>query len=164
MCRLFNEPSAERCDCGYSFLEKSMPMEPKEVALGEEGAWLKVIHCLGLLNFFSLFVTVIAIGGAWLLLRKKFESVRVSGAAALNFWVTLGLALLGVTGMSVFFASSELGRQLLTTNGKAILALVSATIFSIKLIGVLYSLIGAVNAVQGKPFRYPGGIPFLRTW
>jgi uncharacterized Tic20 family protein len=138
--------SAEGPDSGEQTGEAAAPKQPVSTAELEEieqpetskeaRNMAMLCHLLGIIGFFAPLVI-------WLIEKDKHRFVREHGRAAMNYQVSL---------MIYYFAS---GALCIVFIGFVLLPVLT-------ILHIVFSIIGAVKASKGKPWRYPIAIPFLK--
>jgi uncharacterized protein len=117
---------------------------------GEEKTWGMICHLAGFAVFvLPAFGNLIGVLVAWLLLKDKSSFADDQGKEALNFHLSLWL----YTGIAVAFSIVTLGIGLLATLPfLAVLAVYQ----------VIMIVVAAIEANNGKAYRYPLTIRFVQ--
>jgi len=106
--------------------------------------WAVFCHLAALLGFIGFpFGSVVGPLIVWLVKKDEYLFVDEQGREALNFQLSMLVYSLGALLLFCFFIG---------------LALLPA----LKLLNLVFAIVAAINAGQGKPYRYPIAIPFLR--
>ena len=125
-------------------------MDIPELAV-EAKNWAVACHLAALagLIFFPLFIFAAIFGSlvVWLLKRNDYEYVDVHGKAALNFQITVVAIVLVI---SVLIS---------TVLGSLFVELFHAYMW---VVAVVWTIVAAIKASNGKRYRYPLTIRFLR--
>jgi uncharacterized protein len=113
----------------------------------------------------------------WLRVRDRYPEVDAHGKCAVNWIITeiifttilvilgVGLFFSGLIGMSLPgqpLTQIQLSSNIVAIFGLVGLWLVAAILSLIKLLGVIFPLIAAVQALDGRTFQYPFAIRFLK--
>ena len=138
--------SAEGPDGSEQTEEAAAPEQPVSTAGLEEIRQIEsskearnmamLCHLLGIVGFFAPLVI-------WLIEKDKHRFVHEHGRAAMNYQVSL---------MIYYFVSGLLCPVII---GFVLLAVLT-------ILHIVFSIIGAVKASKGKPWKYPIAIPFLK--
>ncbi len=110
---------------------------PEPLSPSDEKLWATLVHIGGI--FFSFLPALIG----YILLKDRGPFIREHTASALNFQLTALIASVAAT----------------------LLILVVIGIFALVAIGVLvivFSIIAAIAAYSGQPYKYPLSIPFIK--
>ncbi|ANJ27231.1 DUF4870 domain-containing protein [Agromyces aureus] len=110
--------------------------QSSQLSPSDEKLWATLIHIGGI--FFSFIPALIG----YLILKDKGPFVRAHTATALNFQITMTIAII-------------IG---------SVLSLVVIGLFIIAAVGIIvivFSIIAAVKANQGEPYTYPLSIKFV---
>ncbi len=109
----------------------------------EEANWGMFCHLSGLAGLFFPFGNIIGPAVIYAMKKDEFEFVDDQGKEALNFQITMSLALL-ISGLLV-----------LVLIGIVLLAVVG-------LYAIVMTIIGAIKASEGERYRYPFTIRFIK--
>lgn len=112
------------------------PQPPQPMSAADEKMWSTLVHIGGL--FFSFLLPLVA----YLVLKDRGPFVRAQTATALNFQLTLLIAYVVGTILSVVL----IGIPILIAAG---------------IVAIVFPIIAAVKANQGQWYRYPVAIPFI---
>lgn len=162
-CSLFNEPNADFCDCGYPLRGQPVPEKVGPITTSDERLWGGLVLAAGLLVLLNTYLGVAVVFVLWIIKRKDLPNVDTIGKNALNYWftvlllnlVTMGAAGLGLAALNSGATQGSTG-MMAAMGGLAILTLIA------QWAGVVFSIIGLVKWSDGKFFKFPGAIPFLR--
>lgn len=111
--------------------QQSAPLSPSD-----EKLWATLIHVGGI--FFYFIPPLIG----YLVLKDKGPFVRAHTATALNFQITIAIALVISYILIVVFIGIFL-------------------VFAIEIVKIIFCIIAAVKANQGQPYTYPLAIKFV---
>ncbi len=138
--------AAEGPDSGEQTEEAAAPEqpvstpEPEEIKPPESSKDARnmamLCHLLGIVGFFAPLVI-------WLIEKDKHRFVDEHGRAAMNYQVSL----------MIYYCAS--GLLCPVAIGFVLLPVLT-------ILHIVFSIIGAVKASKGKPWRYPIAIPFLK--
>jgi hypothetical protein len=117
---------------------------------GEEKTWGLIVHLSGFAVFvLPAFGNLIGVLIAWLLLKDKSAFADDQGKEALNFHLSLWL----YAGAAIAFSIVTLGIGLLAT---------IPFLLALALYQVVMMIVAAVEANNGKAYRYPLTIRFVK--
>ncbi|MEQ6897955.1 DUF4870 domain-containing protein [Microbacterium sp. KR10-403] len=111
------------------------PQQPLNPA--DEKLWATLIHIGGI--FFEFIPALIG----YLVLKDRGPFINAHAKAALNFQITMAIAL--IVGIITSFI---------------IIGIV--IIFAVAIVNIIFSIIAAVKANQGQLYTYPLSIPFIK--
>lgn len=165
-CGLVNPSSAQWCDCGYRF-DGSGIVKTGNTSGVPSGLrnWAIAIHLSAFLGFAFLFGSVVGPLVLWLIKRSDDPLLDKHGRAAINFQGTIALIKVGiwaVLGGSYFFL--KMGPAPTGAMGSAMIggAALALSALCLTILGVVFAIIAAIKANQGKLYSYPFGISFLK--
>lgn len=120
---------------------------PQPLSQSDERLWATLIHVGGILiGFISPLI-------GYLVLKDRSTFVREHSATALNFQITMAIAHLANIILGTILALVTFGLWL------PIQWLIALAIW---VVTVVFSIIAAMAANKGEPYRYPLSIPFVR--
>ena len=108
----------------------------QQLSPADEKLWATLIHVGGIFFYF-----VPALIG-YLLLKDKGPFVRAHTATALNFQITIAIALVVSYALIAVFIGILL-------------------VIAVEVVKIVFSIIAAVKANQGQPYTYPLAIKFV---
>ncbi|GAA1812124.1 DUF4870 domain-containing protein [Agromyces neolithicus] len=110
--------------------------QPQQLSPADEKLWATLINVGGIFFYF-----VPALIG-YLLLKDKGPFVRAHTATALNFQITIAIALVVSYALIAVFIGILL-------------------VIAVEVVKIVFSIIAAVKANQGQPYTYPLSIKFV---
>ena len=122
---------------------ENKPVEKEAPDNKDENMWAMFCHLSGLFGFVIPFGNVIAPLIIWTLKKDEYPHVDDQGKEALNFQISITVYIL----LSVLLIFVVIGIPLLIILG---------------LFSVIMTVIGAINANDGKKYRYPFTIKFIK--
>lgn len=110
----------------------------------EENNWAVILHLSQLLGFTAVpFIGLAAPIVIWLLLKEQYPGLDAHGKNVAN-WILSSLLYLVIASIALFFVVG--------------IILIPAVL----IMGVIFPIIGAVEASRGKVWKYPLTIEFLK--
>jgi uncharacterized protein len=110
--------------------------QPQQLSPADEKLWATLVHVAGI--FFYFVPSLIA----YLLLKDKGPFVRAHTATALNFQITIAIALVVSYALIAVFIGILL-------------------VLAVEVVKIVFCIIAAVKANQGQPYTYPLAIKFV---
>ncbi|MCD2441968.1 DUF4870 domain-containing protein [Agromyces sp. SYSU K20354] len=110
--------------------------QPQQLSPADEKLWSTLVHVGGI---FFYFVPALI---AYLLLKDKGPFVRAHTATALNFQITIAIALVVSYALIAVFIGILL-------------------VLAVEVVKIVFCIIAAVKANQGQPYTYPLAIKFV---
>ncbi|GAA1756641.1 DUF4870 domain-containing protein [Agromyces humatus] len=110
--------------------------QPQQLSPADEKLWSTLVHVAGI---FFYFVPALI---AYLLLKDKGPFVRAHTATALNFQITIAIALVVSYALIAVFIGILL-------------------VLAVEVVKIVFCIIAAVKANQGQPYTYPLAIKFV---
>ncbi|MFB9310034.1 hypothetical protein BJY17_000512 [Agromyces hippuratus] len=108
----------------------------QQLSPADEKLWATLVHIGGI--FFSFIPALIG----YLVLKDKGPFVRAHTATALNFQITMAIALVVGSVLTLVIIGIFI-------------------IFAVYIVVIVFSIIAAVKANQGQPYTYPLSIKFV---
>ena len=124
------------------------PMQPANA--NQVRMWNMLCHLSALSCFFIPFGNILGPLLVWQIKKNEFPSVEEHGKAALNFQLTVLVAVV-VVGMAAFLLS-------FVCIGFVLIPVVVA----IGLCGIIFAIIAGIKANNGEAYRYPWSLTFIR--
>jgi uncharacterized protein len=110
--------------------------QPQQLSPADEKLWATLVNVAGI--FFYFVPSLIA----YLLLKDKGPFVRAHTATALNFQITIAIALVVSYALIAVFIGILL-------------------VLAVEVVKIVFCIIAAVKANQGQPYTYPLAIKFV---
>lgn len=117
---------------------------------GQARTWNMLCHLSALAGYIIPFGNVLGPLLVWQIKKNEFPSVEEHGKAALNFQLTVLVAVV-VVGMAAFLLS-------FVCIGFVLIPVVVA----IGLCGIIFAIIAGIKANNGEAYRYPWSLTFIR--
>jgi hypothetical protein len=112
--------------------------------------WNMLCHLSALAGFFIPFGHILGPLIVWQLKKNEFPSVDIHGKAALNFQITVTVAL--ILGLAAAFVLSFF----------CIGYLLFPVVMLIGLAGLIFSIIAGIKANNGEDYKYPYSYEFVK--
>jgi uncharacterized Tic20 family protein len=131
------------------------PLAPPPVPEEESGKSMAILSHLGIiLGGFILPLVIYCTEG------KRNGFVRDHSREALNFQITFGILWIG--GFVLFFVTMVATASVSRTGPPGVFFLVFPLMMGLWALGIVCSVLGAVRAGNGRRYRYPVSIRFVR--
>jgi uncharacterized protein len=127
------------------------PLTPPSSAVNESQArtWNMLCHLSALSGYIIPFGNVLGPLLIWQIKKNEIPSVEEHGKAALNFQLTVLIALF--TGAIAAFALSFV----------CIGVLLVPVVVAIGICGIVFAILAAIKASNGEPYRYPWSLTLI---
>jgi uncharacterized protein len=122
---------------------------PPPVSPGEARTWNMLCHLSALAGYIIPFGNIIGPLVVWQLKKNEFPSVDEHGKAALNFQITVMIALIVGIAVAVLLSFVCIG------------FLLFPVVIAIGLCGLIFAIIAAIKANNGEPYRYPWSLTLI---
>ena len=121
------------------------PVAAAPLSEADDRQWASLAHLGGILSFLPALII-------WLVFKDRGRFTNAEAKEALNFQITLFIAYIAITVVSIFLALVTFG----------IGGLVSGLGWIVWLAGVIFSILGFVQAKDGRNYRYPVAIRLIK--
>ena len=111
----------------------------------DDRQWASLAHLGGILSFLPSLII-------WLVFKDRGRFTNTEAKEALNFQITLMIAYVAITVVSIFLALVTFG----------IGGLLAGLGWIVWLAGVIFSILGFVQAKDGRNYRYPVSIRLIK--
>ena len=128
------------------------PQTPPSAPPGHESqvrTWNMLCHLSALAGLFVPFGSVLGPLLVWQIKKNEFPSVEEHGKAALNFQLTVFIALVVGVVVAVILSFVCIGFLLIPV------------VIAIGLAGLVFAIIAGLKANNGEPYRYPWSLKLI---
>ncbi|TFD03604.1 DUF4870 domain-containing protein [Cryobacterium sp. TMT1-66-1] len=123
----------------------STPVVAAPLSEADDRQWASLAHLGGILSFLPSLII-------WLVFKDRGRFTNTEAKEALNFQITLLIAYVAITVVSTFLALVTFG----------IGGLLAGLGWIVWLAGVIFSIMGFVQAKDGKNYRYPFAVRLIK--
>ncbi|SDN07145.1 hypothetical protein SAMN05216368_103353 [Cryobacterium flavum] len=123
----------------------STPVVAAPLSEADDRQWASLAHLGGILSFLPSLII-------WLVFKDRGRFTNTEAKEALNFQITLLIAYVAITVVSTFLALVTFG----------IGGLLAGLGWIVWLAGVIFSIMGFVQAKDGKNYRYPFALRLIK--
>jgi hypothetical protein len=123
----------------------STPVVAAPLSEADDRQWASLAHLGGILSFLPSLII-------WLVFKNRGRFTNTEAKEALNFQITLLIAYVAITVVSTFLALVTFG----------IGGLLAGLGWIVWLAGVIFSIMGFVQAKDGKNYRYPFALRLIK--
>jgi hypothetical protein len=121
------------------------PSAGAQLSEADDRQWASLAHLGGILGFLPSLII-------WLVFKDRGRLTNTEAKEALNFQITLMIASVAITVASIFLALVTFG----------IGGLLAGLGWIVWLAGVIFSILGFVQAKDGQKYRYPVSIRLIK--